>query len=303
MFKQALILFLSLISLNLYSSWQILDELETEVHLYTPSSYDHRDSYPLMINLHGCSQKALSLKKYGNWEQAADQFETIVVIPQLPEAGPSIGCWDYYGMNHSRSRGDSKFILDLVDLLKKRYNIREDKVFISGLSSGGGLSMVLACLAPDVFSGVGLNAAPSLGTQSYEISRARISVEKVERNCLKLAGRHRSYLREQKVSVVYGDNDFVVDPQYNVKNAEVFAKLFKASTSQTMDLNGLEGVNLRGNVTLYSDDQGERVSLIMNKGIGHNWPGGQGGFVNNNFVTKNSVNYPLYLLGFLLDRN
>lgn len=34
-----------------------------------------------MINLHGCAQKAEDLKKDGNWEITADEYNMLVALP------------------------------------------------------------------------------------------------------------------------------------------------------------------------------------------------------------------------------
>jgi poly(3-hydroxybutyrate) depolymerase len=281
------------------AAWENRTFRGSNVYVYFPASYTAQKSYPLMVNLHGCAQKGSILVEHGNWTGAADRFETIIVIPEVPNGGVIAGCWDYYGTNHTRTNRHNGFILDLVNELKSNLKINEDKVFISGLSSGAGLSMVLACLAPDVFKGIGLNAGPSLGTSSGEISRATIRLEQVRNNCETLAASVIDRLASQKVSVIYGNNDFLVDPNYNKLNARVFASLLKTDGEMNFDLDQFPGTNTKGKGTLYLKGSQPLVSLIENTGLGHNWPAGQGGSPRS-FVSKNSLDYPYYLLSFLV---
>jgi poly(3-hydroxybutyrate) depolymerase len=49
-------------------------------------------------------------------------------------------------------------------------NIDPSQTYNTGLSSGGGQAMVMGCLAPEIFAGMGINAAPTIGTGSHKIN-------------------------------------------------------------------------------------------------------------------------------------
>lgn len=300
----SLILFFSVCA---HASWQTQNFAGSTVHLYTPN-YVPQISAPteeqselplsLMINLHGCAQKSDILKDHGNWPSAADTFNTIVAIPSVPNGGVIAGCWDYYGLNHSESNRHNAFVIGLAKKLRDEYGVDSDRVYISGLSSGAGLSLVLGCMAPDIFSGLGLNAGPSVGTSSGEISRATISLEQVIQNCEKLSQGKSPFFKNQKASIIYGNNDFLVDPKYNKKNGEALAKIYGSDSQVSFDPSSFPGSNSQGIGLLYKVGNAQRVSVIENAGLGHNWPAGQGGS-SRSFVNKNSLNYPYYLLKFL----
>jgi len=294
--------FLFLLSLCSNASWSTLQFSGSKVFVFVPQNLE--PSSPLMINLHGCAQKAQILVDHGNWEEAASFYKTIVAIPEVPRGGVIAGCWDYYGLNHTRTNRHNGFVIDLVSELKNRFSINNEKVFVSGLSSGGGESFVLGCLAPDIFKGVGLNAAPSVGTSSSEISRATISINQVSKNCQGLAGDRSELLKEQRVSIIYGDNDYLVDRKYSSINAQAYAELLGASVEKPFDTETLRGSNTRGRGTLFSSRASAEplVSLIENAGLGHNWPAGQGGR-GRSFVSKESIDYPYYLLSFFLSNS
>lgn len=300
------ILFITTIALTqsgeAQAKWTTLKHQGTSVYLYLPTTLGSTDKPALMVNLHGCAQKGKVLRDHGNWNSAADAFKTIILIPEVPKGGVIAGCWDYYGLNHNRTNRHNEFVLSLVSKIVGLYNINENQIYISGLSSGGGLSMVLGCLAPDIFAGVALNAAPSIGTGATEVSRSRMSLEQIKANCLKLAGDKSTYLRTQIAAVIFGDNDFLVDPDYNRKNARALSEIFQATGEEEIDLNLLKGTNTQGVGTLFKKRGKGVVSLLENKNLGHNWPAGSGGRPAS-FVSKQSVNFPYYLLKFLNSNN
>lgn len=298
-FKPLYLLIASALFSPVMGNWSDVQHDSTRVHLYVPKKAKGRS---LMINLHGCAQKGEILKVHGNWEEAANQFNTIIAIPEVPRGGVYAGCWDYYGINHNRKNRHNKFILSLVNSLKGLYNVDPHKVYISGLSSGGGLAHSIGCLAPEVFAGVGLNATPAVGSSATQISRAALSSDEIKANCLKLAGVKRQYLQGQIASLIFGDNDYIVDPEYARRIGKALSEIYQADSEASIKIEGLPGANSVGTGIVYNRQNKSVVSVIENTGLGHNWPAGQGGS-SSNFVNKQSINYPFYLLQFLSANN
>ncbi|WP_206443570.1 PHB depolymerase family esterase [Nocardioides turkmenicus] len=247
--------------------------------LYVPSSAPMLGTgRALMVNLHGCVQTSANLRDGGNWTATADARGMVVAIPAAPNGGVLLGCWDYYDSNHSRTspgRHDDNLLQLVRDLLADpALDIDPDQVYLSGLSSGGGETMVMGCLAPDVFAGIGINAGPSVGTTSSQIGSVAVTQSQVTNTCRTFAGSSSSGFGSQLTSVVYGSNDTTVAPGYNTLNAQVMAGIYGASSQSSFSLAGLAGNNTAGSGTLWSDGTGPRVSLIQNTGMGHNWPAG-----------------------------
>lgn len=291
----------------LKAEWKFETLQNVQVHFYVPkaTSFSTRVAKKsLMINLHGCSQKAEDLKKDGNWENTADEFNMVVALPKVPNGGVISGCWDYYGADHTETNRHNVHVLNVVKamLAKPELNIDPSQVYISGLSSGGGLTMILGCISPDVFAGLGINAGPSTGTASTEIGRPRTTYDKMLSTCKTLGASKANFFKTQLTSIIYGSNDFIVSPTYSTHNAEIMRTMYGAGNKSTFDTKKLEGTNTDGSGTLWSDDKGPRVSLIQNTGLGHNWPAGQGGN-GGPFINKKSINYPHYLAEFFSANN
>jgi poly(3-hydroxybutyrate) depolymerase len=276
------------------------------VRLYTPSTPGVLASKrALMISLHGCVQTNADLQNGGNWASTADQYGMVVALPAAPDGGVVLGCWDYYDTNHSRStpaRHDDN-LLDLVSTLLGRtaLNLDPNQVYISGLSSGAGETMVMGCLAPDVFAGMGINAGPTVGTTSGQISSVATNLNTGKSVCTGFAGSYTAGFTTQLTSVIYGSNDTTVATGYDTLDAQIMASIYGASTTSTFSLSGLAGTNTAGSGTRYSDAQGPRVSLIQNSNLGHNWPAGGGS--GGSYISTNSINYPAYLTDFFFANN
>lgn len=303
--KNVLLFSLLLPFVNAQADWNSESVNGLQTYLYSPKSNAPKSNKrALMINLHGCAQKAEDLKKDGNWETTADEFNMIVALPKVPNGGVYSGCWDYYGADHTRTNRHNGPVIELVKnlLARKELNIDPAQVYVSGLSSGGGESMVLGCMAPDIFAGIGLNAGPSTGTTANEIGRPQTSVEKMLSVCKTLAGNNSESFKTQLTSIIYGSNDFIVNPIHDTNNAQIMSNVYGATQKSTFDTKKLQGSMTDGTGTMFSDSTGPRISLIMNSNLGHNWPAGQGGNAGN-FISKKSINYPAYLAKFFFENN
>jgi poly(3-hydroxybutyrate) depolymerase len=261
----------------------------------------------LMINLHGCAQKASDLAAEGNWQGAADKYDIVVVIPQVPGGGVIMGCWDYYGKNHTEDNRHNVFLIQLIEMLLKNpdLDINRDRVYISGLSSGGGEAQVIACLRPDLIRGLGLNSSPVLGGESSDISNPKITPKESADLCRTLAQNRGQWLSRQIVSIIVSDHDSVVNNQNSELIAKTFCEMSSCNSEQKVEL------GKSSHESLFIDTQGVRVSHIVEDSLGHNWAAGPlassirlrpSPFLTSKFISHTSMNYPLFL-GDLISKN
>jgi poly(3-hydroxybutyrate) depolymerase len=301
-------------------SWQSIQAGGMSVELYVPTTAPKLENKrALMISLHGCVQTNTVLREHGNWSETADEYGMVVALPAVPDGGKIAGCWDYYGRTlpllpplppHTRNSRDNDNLLALVENLQADISLNIDpaQTYITGLSSGGGQAMVMGCLGPEIFAGMGINAAPTIGTGSHEINPPAnvslpISLKEAKAFCEGLAGNHALAFATQVASVVYGSDDRIVDLRYNKLNAEVMASIYGASDTSGFPVGELAGHNPRGTGDLWSDTTGPRISLIRSEGLGHAWPAGSGPGGEINFVAREGVDYPAYVARFFFENN
>lgn len=111
---------------------------------YIPDSYDPKHPTPLMLSIHGFSSWPRNQMDITQWNALADQYGFIVVYPsgtgfpkrwRLPTNSGSL----------PESYDDVKFLSELIDKMQREYNIDSQRIFVNGLSNGGGMSVVLGC--------------------------------------------------------------------------------------------------------------------------------------------------------------
>jgi poly(3-hydroxybutyrate) depolymerase len=263
----------------------------------------------LVLVLHGCGQTAAgdviaSANDQGfNWKAAADQYGAVILAPNATGNVYSNHCWDYTNTNHNRTSGHDGILLNLVNrfVTDARYAIDPNQIYVTGLSSGGGETMVLGCMAPDIFAGVGINAGPPPGTTTGQIGfvPSGYTATTAAINCKALSGSNLPRFSTQIASVIWGSSDFVVAQAYGPMDAAAMRAVYGG----TFTKGATASVPTGGTNTPYTDSNGKlRTSEIAVSGMGHAWPAGPGG-QNGNFVNATKVNYPAFVMNFWFANN
>lgn len=263
----------------------------------------------LVLVLHGCAQTAggdvINSSSDGgfNWKTAADQYGAIILAPNATGNLYANHCWDYASTHHNRDTGHDGVLLDLIRRFSTntQYAIDPNQIYVAGLSSGGGETMALGCLAPDVFAGVGINAGPALGTTTAQISYvpSGFTATTAANSCRTLAGKHTAGFATQIASVVWGTSDYVVSQQYGTMDAQAMRLVYGGAFTQGPSTPVATG----GASIVSSDASGKpRTAEMSVSGMGHAWPAGSGGQTTN-FVDAAHVNYPAYLMDFWFRNN
>jgi polyhydroxybutyrate depolymerase len=122
--------------------------------LYVPASYDPAVPTPLVISIHGYAEWPAHQMQLSHWNDLADQYGFIVVYPSGTD----------FPMRWRTTPGsdmdaglmpDVVFISDLIDSLAAQYNLDPTRIYVNGLSNGGGMSMTVACMLSERIAAAG----------------------------------------------------------------------------------------------------------------------------------------------------
>lgn len=114
----------------------------TDLHVYVPAAYHPTEPAPLVLVAHGTGGSGRGLTN--SWRDVADRLGMIVLAPS--EAGANVG---YAFSDRERSAA-----LAALRWARRRWNVDENRVFVSGISRGGHLAWDLALRFPDRFAGI-----------------------------------------------------------------------------------------------------------------------------------------------------
>lgn len=125
---------------------------------------------PLVVALHGCQMTARGYQATG-WSAVADELGLYVLYPQQTTANSQLSCFNWGGgwpgmpsafvsdstqIDFSyieRGQTENQSIIEMVNHMKSTYDIDENRVYITGVSGGGGMASLMLALWPDVFAG------------------------------------------------------------------------------------------------------------------------------------------------------
>lgn len=108
--------------------------------LHVPESYNETQPTPLVISIHGFAEWPAHQMQISHWNEMADEENFIVTYPRGTDFPLR---WRTNGFGDSLL--DVEFIDKLITELENEYNIDPHRIYVNGLSNGGGMSFQLVC--------------------------------------------------------------------------------------------------------------------------------------------------------------
>jgi len=157
--------------------------------LYVPSTYTDRAPWPLVVACHGTWPYDTARLQMREWARFAENRDIIVVAPQL--AGTKGDFPPATEKQIALQRADEQAILATVSEIKRRYNIAEEQVFMTGWSAGAYAILHTGLRNPDVFRALAIRQG------SFDKRFMDVPTERMD--------------PWQRILVIYGMVDFLRD--------------------------------------------------------------------------------------------
>lgn len=125
--------------------------LKRNYEVQLPAKYDNKSPVPLVFDLHGYTSNKDQQELISQFSQLAETEGFIVVRPNGHQASWNSG--DYCcGAAQKDGLDDVGLMRAIAAEVKKQTCIDDKRVYVTGLSNGGGMSHRLACDAADLFA-------------------------------------------------------------------------------------------------------------------------------------------------------
>jgi len=117
--------------------------------LHLPECYKNADTtvYPIVLCLHGKGSNGREMKMYTGLNATGNELNAIVAYPTTLE-----GQWPYTDIGSIRR--EATFLKEVIGLIASRYRGDPDRVYMTGMSSGGIFTFTFASLHPDMLKGI-----------------------------------------------------------------------------------------------------------------------------------------------------
>ncbi|MBK7819320.1 MAG: PHB depolymerase family esterase [Sphingobacteriaceae bacterium] len=107
---------------------------------------------PLVVVLHGCGENAKAVSELTGWNKLADINEFIVIYPQQKLVNNPNLCFNWFAnRDNEKGKGECESIFEMITFALKKYPIDTSKIFITGLSAGAAMSVVMTATHPELF--------------------------------------------------------------------------------------------------------------------------------------------------------
>lgn len=122
------------------------------------------DDAPLVVVLHGCTQTADGYDAGAGWSQLADEAGFAVLYPEQDRANNPNLCFNWFVPGDiKRGSGEALSIRQMIETMVTAHRLDRKRIYVTGLSAGGGMAATMLAAYPEVFAGGGLIAGLAHG--------------------------------------------------------------------------------------------------------------------------------------------
>ena len=128
---------------------------ERDYLLHVPTSYDPDTPTALVVSMHGAAMWPAQQQNMSGWNKLADEHGFIVAYPSgkgMPKIWPA-------RLREPAAIRDSDLISQLIDTLMAEYNIDATRIYVDGMSNGGGMAFILSCTLSERIAAIGIVGA------------------------------------------------------------------------------------------------------------------------------------------------
>jgi poly(hydroxyalkanoate) depolymerase family esterase len=214
-----------------------------KMYYYEPTSIDKSKPQAMVVVLHGCLQCASSVAAQTGWNKLADEQGFYVLYPQQRFTNNPEKCFKWYKRRHTnKNRGENYSIKKMVEYMQTHNKIDSANIFITGLSAGAAMSVVMMADYPETF-----NAGAIFAGGAYKSGNGYISsmmallgwrVKSAEKWGKIVRKQNPGFTGEYPRMIIYqGNSDWVVNKRNGVELMKQWTNLHHLTTQPTEVIN------------------------------------------------------------------
>ncbi len=255
---------------------------------------------PLVIVLHGCGQSAGDVSKLTGWNKLADLNNFIILYPQQKIVNNPDLCFNWFNNSDiNKGQGEDESIYQMICFMRTHFQIDSSRIFITGLSAGAAMGVVMMATHPEsfkcgaVFAGGAykmatnqIAALKSMAGKKY-LSKADLIKNVVEQN-LDYKGKYPMLIIYQGLNdpiVNHKNSTFLINQWTGINNCDTIPDKIENSYMNIQDIKRSEYTDSIGRTVIIFYEINNLGHRLMVKPGNHDNEGGETGIfgVNKNF--------------------
>jgi poly(hydroxyalkanoate) depolymerase family esterase len=228
---------------------------------------------PLVVVLHGCTQNAAGYDRGAGWSELSERHGFALLFPEQQRSGNANLCFNWFAPAHNRREGgEALSIAQAIGTMKAAHGIDDRRVFVTGLSAGGAMAMVMLATYPELFAGGAIIAGLPYGCaasvpEAFDRMRGSGLPSSTELESLVLrASKHRRSW--PLLSVWHGSADATVNPS----NADAIVDQWRSLHGLGASPTRIEAVDGYPRQVWCGSDGREIIESYSITGMGHGTP-------------------------------
>lgn len=235
---------------------------------------------PLVVMLHGCKQTSEEFAQGTHMNALADEYGFAVLYPEQSRLAHAHRCWHWYDPSERAGAQEARAIVSLVEAVFARENIDPSRVYVAGMSAGGGMATLLAIRYPQAFAAVAVHSGPVFGDAHSAMSALATMRRGTRDDPLALLAGTPEFATHPGIPaiVIHGEQDDVVLPHNAEQLSLQFVRLNRLIDGEGRRLHGsvrqTDTVGVHRQDWMLDDVPIVRACRIAE--LRHAWSGGDG---------------------------
>jgi triacylglycerol lipase len=170
---------------------------------------------PLVVYLHGCSERADAAAVASHYNELASRLGFFVAYPDQPTSANGNKCWNWFlPDDQHRGAGEPAILAAITKSVMQKYAVDPRRVYVTGISAGGLMSVVMAATYPELYAAVGSEAGGQYRCQPTLSAPCVVPPEQSAAWALQEMG---TRARQLPLFTIVGDVD-AVSPEMNTQH-------------------------------------------------------------------------------------
>lgn len=255
---------------------------------------------PLVIVLHGCGQSAENVSDLTGWNKLAKLNNFTVIYPQQKFINNPSLCFNWFNTNDiEKGKGECESIYQMIRYISSNYKIDNNRIFVTGLSAGAAMSVVMLATHPETFKAGAIFAgcAYKLATNplmALKVMRGKNSIPENELT-KKVEEQNANYIRKYPLMIIYqglDDNivshensNFLIQQWTGINKCDSIPDKTETLYNNIPDITRKEYLSINAEkLVIYYEVQNLRHEIMVKPGKNYDEGGKTGMFgVNKNF--------------------